>query len=93
MKKQKDNGENQRKEQGEWKRCVTGEKERITMETREKIMFITLTIHTHTRIHKRLCRTYYCTAPLGIKSQMQNTLEKLTTKPTNTESVKLLLRK
>lgn len=57
-----------------------------------RIMFISFTMEsvTHT---KAALRAGYWTAPLGIKSQMQNTLEKLTTKPTNKVPVKLLLRK
>lgn len=47
--------------------------------------------YAHT--NERLWRTCYWAAPLGIKSQMRNTLEKLTTKPTNKVPVKLLLGK
>lgn len=50
-------------------------------------------MHMRTHTNERLWGTCYWTAPLGIKSQMQNTLEKLTTEPTNKVPVKLLLRK
>lgn len=75
-------------ERREWKRRVMGEKEQWRHE-RELCLLVLQWTHSH----ELLCVTCYCVALLSIKSKEQNTLEKLTTKPTNTEPVKLLLRK
>lgn len=75
----------------EWKRNVMGAEEKGKQWRHERIMFISFTMDTHT--HYWLWRTCYWTTSLGFQSQTQNTLEKLTAKPTNKVPVKQLLRK
>jgi len=80
-----------------WKRRAIGAKgKRKTVENETEFCLLVLQwrenhiSHVHSHTHAGVCQW---TTLLGTESQMQNTLEKLTAKPTNKVPVKLLLRK